>query len=631
MAKFKGGKGRDDTFIGTGKADTFSFRPTDLTSGDVIVGGDGKSIDVLVLTGAGTVSATALSGVSGIERIELSKQGNNLAVTQDLIDTALRNSLTVAGGAGADRIDARGVDDQPRDDGYIRLLGGAGDDVLLGGDDHRFVLDGGLGRDTILIESGTAIYDAADAQVTATSEDAILAIATGMSLDLTRKGDLTDGDAAVVTGFSSLDASASRASVTLTGRGEGTLIGGSANDRISGGRVIIGGGGKDTLIGGTSEGGHVFVIGKNDFVAGETITGRSDFDQLEVTGSADFRTGKVTGIEHLWVRGDADTLTTVKLYTSQVVSVYLDFEAPIDAALYMTGRNYTNANILDHNLKLYATSKADAIDVAIMRVFAGGGNDTVSGRGDIYGQAGDDVIKFGNSASAPCEIDGGVGNDTLSFTFGASRSIDLSRKDQSLNDTLVVRNFENVDLSGNYASQVIGSKVANRISGGNLGDTLSGGAGNDVLEGRGGVDTLSGGAGADEFRWSDRYRAVDTILDFDGDRDRLSFAGSAYRIAGGMIDHRVVGDTAGLDLREADLLVYTGTLRGSLDVLVFLSSAQTRGDGGLFVTGTNEAGETLLFYAERESGSTAIDVETLANFGHGVSALDFDTSNMILI
>ena len=298
MAIYKGGKSRDDTFLGTDKADIFSFDPADLTSADLVFGGDGRALDTLRFTGGGTIEANAMAAVIGIERIELSDAGNSITLTRSLLETASGHSLTVQGGISADRINAQGIFDGPDEDGgSFKLLGGAGDDILIGGEDDRLVADGEAGSDIVFVARGIAVYDPLDQRITALSNRATLAISTGMTLDLTRTGDQTDGDRAFVIGFRNADASASIHSVTLIGDDEAALTGGAGADTITGGGIVRGGRGRDTILGGTGVATHLFLLGDAEFEKGESITGRSSYDVLLFSGINDLRSGVLSGIE----------------------------------------------------------------------------------------------------------------------------------------------------------------------------------------------------------------------------------------------------------------------------------------------------------------------------------------------
>lgn len=108
-------------------------------------------------------------------------------------------------------------------------------------------------------------------------------------------------------------------------------------------------------------------------------------------------------------------------------------------------------------------------------------------------------------------LDGGAGNDTLSYAYAASAvSANLGLKTAqatggSGSDTLL--NFEHLTGSAHH-DKLIGNTLANTLIGGAGNDTLSGVAGNDLLNGGAGNDLLIGGAGTDKLyggTGSDRF------------------------------------------------------------------------------------------------------------------------------
>ena len=142
-----------------------------------------------------------------------------------LLDRAIVGSVganTIIGGSGNDTIDGAGGPDV--------IDAGAGNDaVIFHGTETA--IDGGTGADTLTVATG--------ATVTAVN----FAVAAGL--------DQTVGDAANVTNFENLDASAVTAALTVTGSSAANVITtGSGNDTIDGGGgadVINSGGGNDTV------------------------------------------------------------------------------------------------------------------------------------------------------------------------------------------------------------------------------------------------------------------------------------------------------------------------------------------------------------------------------------------------
>src|SRR5262249_21613634 len=67
-------------------------------------------------------------------------------------------------------------------------------------------------------------------------------------------------------------------------------------------------------------------------------------------------------------------------------------------------------------------------------------------------------------------------------------------------------------------------------------NTLNGRSGNDTLTGAAGDDTLIGEGGTDTFRFNAFGEGDDTIDDFDGSNEILSFASSLDKGTAGIID-----------------------------------------------------------------------------------------------
>ncbi len=169
---FRPGSGNDVLTGGAGN-DLFYLAPADLSSSDTINGASGY--DNIGFTAPGTISAAALSHVSGIEAITLANGANSIALTDALASSAIANILTVNGGAGNDSIDASAVTTATN---RVIFRPGAGNDVLTGGagnDVFEFALanldsndrvSGGTGTDRLQFTSAGTIAAGALAHVT---------------------------------------------------------------------------------------------------------------------------------------------------------------------------------------------------------------------------------------------------------------------------------------------------------------------------------------------------------------------------------------------------------------------------------------------------------------------------------
>jgi hypothetical protein len=116
------------TVLGGAGADTFTFNAQHFSAADIIRGGAG--FDILRFSTAGTISAAALAGVSGIERIQLANGTNSLTLTDALVGSATGAILRVFGGSGSDTINASAVTTATHD---VIFGGGLGADHLIAG------------------------------------------------------------------------------------------------------------------------------------------------------------------------------------------------------------------------------------------------------------------------------------------------------------------------------------------------------------------------------------------------------------------------------------------------------------------------------------------------------------------
>ncbi len=137
----------------------------------------------------------------------------------------------------------------------------------------------------------------------------------------------------------------------------------------------------------------------------------------------------------------------------------------------------------------------------------GDGSDTLwGGAGDdaLRGWTGDDRYMFDPDESEgynSIQERAGNGNDTLDFSAGTLRGVNLSlanafRKQQLADDLALI--FESFDSSASEVENVVGTQVADGISGDNAANKIDGLGGNDDIRGGGGNDNLIGGEGNDQ-------------------------------------------------------------------------------------------------------------------------------------
>lgn len=394
----------------------------------------------------------------------------------DLLDGTNRGDLILAG-EGADTLDGGGGDDQ--------LFGERGNDRLIGGRGID-VIDGGKGQDTIDLSSARS-----DLEIT---------LAYNASSTVYENGVASDTLVAI----------------------EG-IVGGSGDDRLSGGSKLFGGAGDDYLDGGyrvlNGGDGDDHLSGYNFFRENSVVKGGRGIDTIEV-----FSFGGIIDLE-------AGTAT----YSDTNV-----FRGVENVLLGPNGAQYATILGSDAANQIRGGAGNDVLDGR----GATGGRDVISGEGgadrisfglgaaDLSGGAGNDVFLARADGTAAVTIDGGDGADVLSLTDAAGAGIvDLSA--------------DMFDVAGGPSGAVRGVEA---VVGSRFSDTIVGDAASNVLEGGGKADTLTGAAGADRFVFrtiaDSSENRVDRITDFSqSDLDTIDLHSFALR-SGSAVHFTFVGTAA---------------------------------------------------------------------------------------
>ena len=632
-----GGGGLDVIHAGGG-ADTVDYSGNEVS----IDGGTGS--DTLVLKAQVSIdlnqadqSIADTTTVTGFENIDASALTSGQAVR--LTGTGTANTLI--GGAGNDTIDGGGGSDS--------LAAGAGDDVVVMHGSEN-VVDGGAGNNTlILAQSVTASVDLAAA-------------------------DQTLGDAAVVTGFGNVDASAVTAGIQISGTtGNNTLIGGAGNDTIDGRggadsistgggddtvgywgteTAIDGGAGSDTLL--LAAGGGINAIdlaSAGDQTIGDSaiVTHFENVDgstlgaaqPVRITGSltANTITGGA-GDDTIDGGGGADAIQggggddTVSYWGTEVSidggsgSNTLILQAATSVNLGSADQTSGDLTAVTHFSDVDASALSGSQSVTLVgssganALTGGSGADTIDGSGGadtIVAGAGDDRVAYwGTEAS----IDGGTGNNTI--VLKAASTVDLSAVDQTVGDVVSVVGFQNVDGSG------LGSGQAARITGSSGANVLTGGAGADTIDGDGGSDVIDAGAGNDQVT----YRGTESSIEGGSGLDTLvigaatSLTGVNLGVASG--SDQTTGDTVAVaDFENVDASLATSglTLTGSsgANVITGGSGADTiRGAGGADVISAGAGNDTVDYWGSEQSidggsGSNTLVMKTGATVDLGAA------------
>lgn len=341
-----GGTNDDSIYGGTGN---YKIVVGDNHGTDVIEGGEdasGLNNDILDLNDLSTTGGTNVT-LTGNEAGTY--DFNNAAATGtfteietfDLTDSAdtfdgaaATTNTTVLAGAGNDTITTGSGDDS--------IIAGAGDDLIDGGagDDS---IDGGTGNDTFAIaetsgadtivggenagDTDTLFFQGATfgagANVTFTGDESGTYLVDGSSVagpDAT--GSFSEIEAIVGTATSDyVNASASTASVTISGEGGFDILTGSSADDViyggDGGDLLTGGEGADVLIG--DAGNDIITFSEGDTVEGGTgddtfvaeNLGETTNGTITITGGSG---GETTGVgDTLQLGSLADLSTLVKI------------------------------------------------------------------------------------------------------------------------------------------------------------------------------------------------------------------------------------------------------------------------------------------------------------------------------
>ncbi len=389
---------------------------------------------------------------------------------------------------------------------------GDGDDVVHAGPGHD-VIDGGTGSNTISYAYSNS----------------------GVSVDLaagTGRGGAADGD--VLKNFSNIEGS----------KFADTLIGTSGDNVFiasGGGDNIIGSGGNDTVDysaskdgvnvnlatgaghGGLAEGDKLSGINNliGSATGGNTLTGNGNANLLQGGAGNDVIEGG-GGADTLLAGGGNDTV----IYSGSETKV--DGGAGGDTLIMKTGANIdlrAADQTLGDSTQVAGIENIDASAVATAmgvigtsgdnRITTGSGADTIDGGGGgdvIDAGGGNDTVSYhGQEVS----IAGGAGNNTL--VLRAQVSVDLSAADQTLNDSVNVSQFQNLDATALTGAQPV------TITGNTLANIILGGAGDSTIDGGGGADTINGGGGADRIT----YRGGENVIDGGGGNNTLVLQTSA--------------------------------------------------------------------------------------------------------
>lgn len=419
------------------------------TSGNDVLNGTTGADNIYGLGGDDVINGSAgsdnIDGGDGFDTISYASSGALVSVNlvtnsnngDDAASDILINIEKVIGSDYADTITAASTGSTlDGRSGNDTLNGGAGDDTLIGGAGNDY-MDGGPGSDTVSYANSSAV---------------IMVNLNNVGQDWGAYGDsLYNIENIIGSSFGDTITAKSSGSVIYGGDGWDIINGGVGNDTIygeNGNDTVYAGDGNDTIYGGAGNDAIYSNGGNNILIGGEGA------DTLNGFG------GTATGN-----------------YSASASAVSINLTTNVNTGGDAQGDGlYGVSNIIGTNFD-------DTIigDGFSNKLYGGAGNDLLAGIG--YG---------GNT------LDGGDGNDTVSYASASSVYVDLnvtaSQGWGASGD--IVLNVENL-IGSSYDDNLSAKTSGSSLSGGDGWDIVSGAAGNDILHGDGGNDTLYGNGGDD--------------------------------------------------------------------------------------------------------------------------------------
>jgi Ca2+-binding RTX toxin-like protein len=621
-------KGGNDVAHGGGGNDTFEMGAT-LTAQDQIDGGAG--IDLVTLDG--NYSAGLILGATTMTNVEILRFtfGHIYSITTNDANVAAGTTLTVDGSALVAK-NPFTFNGAAESDGSFDIIGGAGDDVLTGGNaGNTFDLTLG-GHDTVTGGLGANIFNLGAAFDTGDRIDGAAGGGNTLIMNGAYSGLTVNGTMAAniqtleiqgsntlsliwkATPALTLDASAAGGSLTFnfsTVSSALHFIGGALNTQITGGSgadTFDAGSGIDSFSGGA--GNDTFNFGAN-FTAADSVDGGAGSNTLNLAG--DYSAGLVFGAATMinvqtltLLDGHSYTLTTndATVASGQTLSV--------NAGALAANRHFVFNGGAETNGSFAVTGGAGADTItggaqADTFDLTHGGNDVAHGGG------GNDVFSLGAALTAADVIDGGTGSDTLSLNGDYSAGLVFGASTISNMETLQLAAGHNYSFTMNNANVASGQTLAVDASALGATDTLTvngaaesdgsfafvGGSGNDTLTGgaqadnfdlsHGGADIAHGGGGNDVFTAGAAFMASDSVdggagndtLVLNGDYSAGLTFGAATMTTVETLQF-AAGHNYNLTINDANVaagqsLTVDGSALGASDALVLSGAAETDG------------------------------------------------------
>jgi Ca2+-binding RTX toxin-like protein len=273
--------------------------------------------------------------------------------------------------------------------------------------------------------------------------------------------------------------------LTLLTNGNLNAYGNASNNTLTGNagnNILDGGTGADTLIGGA--GNDTYIVDNTNDVIIETSTQVSEIDTVQASASftlsANLENLTLTGTDNIYGIGNTQN----------------------NVLIGNTGNNILNG---------------------------GAGLDTLIG-----GKGNDEYILDQSGELSLVQENASEGNDTLYLNYNATA------QDSTVNLGVGnLQNFENVQVLGAGAFNVIGNDLDNVLTGNASVNTLQGGLGNDTLNGGAGADLLVGGVGNDTYVVDD---AADSVVEAANEGTDLVQTSISYTLAANVENGQLLGN-----------------------------------------------------------------------------------------
>ncbi|WP_375412919.1 VCBS domain-containing protein [uncultured Bradyrhizobium sp.] len=358
-----------DTFTGVSDDyNAFQLDAATLQSTDTVTGGaTGSFFDVILVTAAGTITASQFSGVTNIEQINLSSGGNDVSLSNGLVAGTSTGFFTILDGGGDDTVNASAVSSKSivfyAAAGADSFTGGGGNDSLVFATadlTSADTIDGGAGIDNLYLSTVGVV--AASAFTHVTGIEGIGLNSGGNDVTLTN---------ALVAGSNSGSFGVS------DGAGDDTV---DASGVTNGATIaFFASTGSDTFRGGNGANGYVFSA--SDLTSADTVQGGAGIDNLFISTAGTLAASAFTHVTN------------------------------VEALVLANGTN----NVALTNGLVAGTS------IGYFAVAGGSGNDTVDASAVTNGTA----IAFYGTTGGDDTFTGGNGNDSFLFTPGQLSALDM--------------------------------------------------------------------------------------------------------------------------------------------------------------------------------------------------------------